>query len=81
MPRRETGALTPHEGPGFSPGEMMTVPPMTTPGLIVGTIPYMSPEQVEGKPLDHRSDLFSLGVMFHEMLTGERHLPANPRRS
>ena len=44
----------------------------TQPGIIVGKFGYMSPEQVRGRPLDGRSDVFSLGIVMHEILTGRR---------
>ena len=44
----------------------------TDPGMVMGTIGYMSPEQVRGKPADHRSDIFSFGAILYEMLAGRR---------
>jgi len=45
---------------------------ITNPGVVMGTVGYMSPEQVRGDKSDHRSDIFSFGAILHEMITGRR---------
>ncbi|HEY3204268.1 MAG TPA: protein kinase [Thermoanaerobaculia bacterium] len=52
--------------------EAPTATPGTEPGVVLGTLGYMSPEQVKGKPADARSDIFSFGAILYEMLSGAR---------
>ncbi len=67
--------LKPQKLSGGVDSEAPTMKPpdkLTNPGVVMGTVGYMSPEQVRGQDTDHRSDIFTFGIILHEMLSGTR---------
>ena len=64
--------LVQREAAHASASVLPTTPPQTTPGIVLGTTGYMSPEQVRGRDADPRSDIFAFGAILYEMLAGRR---------
>src|SRR5271156_1336270 len=73
---QSTGTGSGSAAPSFTAAATMSGPspltPLTTAGSVIGTIQYMSPEQIEGKEADARSDIFAFGAVLYEMVAGKR---------